>query len=97
MVKGFEDSFAYAVEIARLRDGLAGTAEFLRGTSSTQELERVLSGTSRSELNRVTMMAMRSRKSLTEHGITIEEYNDAWAAVYLAQVERGEAPNEEKT
>lgn len=89
-MNGFADKFAYAVEVARLRDGLQGDTEELRSSSSSDELERVLDSRGRDEL----VLRLRSTKGsrIPKGGYTVEAYNQAWAESYLAQVDRGESP-----
>lgn len=78
--ESFSDRFAYAVSVAQLRDGLQGTVDELRLTSTSNTLEDVLDAKGRQEI--------RTRTKHLGHQITVEEYNDAWAESYLAMVER---------
>lgn len=77
---GFEDRFAYAISVAQLRDGLQGTIDELRLTSTSNALEDVLDAEGRREI--------RTRTKHIGHQISVEEYNEAWAESYLAMVER---------
>ena len=82
----FTDKFAYAVEIARLRDGLQGDTEELRRSSSTEELERVLTEGNRRALTWLLTHEMRGQSAM----ISVETYNEEWAKAYLNQVEKGD-------
>lgn len=80
----FADRFAYAVEVARLRDGLQGTVDELRETNTSNALEDVLDPAGRRDL----------RQRCPGREATVEEYNDAWAEAYLAMVERDGSPRQ---
>jgi len=82
MTHPFEDRFAYAVSVAQLRDGLQGTIDELRAASETAELERVLTNGSKQVL-------LHELKQRFGWSITVEQYNDMWAEMYLAQVGDG--------